>query len=366
MAVSGFGCSAQDAKTPFDESMPWGVYEKCTYSVTKYYVDGNDETPVATGTYVTEIDTAGELSTIKNSFDITYNNHDKTKAMDDSGRYALNAGLTDSYRASVECYRNTLIPNKANKTFNIAQRPLIDDKMPSKEWICDSEAADDVEDGAELFKYTFPSTVTSIYYSDPRGYAYDCDYTANKAVLTTEKASMQNNTRVYKKVKKNITPANNARFDNEQLNYVVRAISNIKSKGSAVFYLSNFYDSYINGSYVRHTINVSCAEKTKDVILKLDPRKFLLSDNEGELDVSNNSYKVACIDAGIGLTNTNTAGPQISMLITSPSVTVTQRSNSEKSKKLIVEMTYVEYSMQGAKLAYKTVYTLTDYTTSKN
>jgi hypothetical protein len=356
-AAVGFGCSGGDVKVSFDEKMPWDVQETCTYDVKKIYVGGKEETVVATGKYVTELTTTGEESSIVNTFELKYTDSDKAESVDETGRIVKNKGLTDTYVGKAKFYRNTLVPVSAEKTFNLAQRPLCDGEAPKK-----NESSD------ENVNYTL-TLPANPKYADPRGYSYTVDYKENKAVLSTDSGETSANgdgtyTRAYKKVNKNISVESTTRFDNEQLNYVVRALSNVKKKGSATFYLSNIFDSYIRGEYVRYTMSMSCAEKNVSVTPNLSPEKFLLTDSEGALDPTDGKYSVQCVQASVGISS-STPGPAISMLITDPSITVRQRNNNAETKKLILEMTYTEYSPISVNVSYKTIYTLTDYTTEK-
>ena len=216
-AAVGFGCSGGDAKVSFDEKMPWDVQETCTYDVKKVYVGGNDEIVVATGKYVTEVTTTGEESYIANSFELTYNDSDQAESVDETGRIVKNKGLTDSFVSTAKFSRNTLVPIEAEKTFSLAQRPL-----------CDGEAPKKIESTDENVNYTL-KLPANVKYADPRGYSYSVKYNENKATLATDSGETTQNgdgtyTRTYKKINKDISVASNTRFDNEQLNYVVRAL----------------------------------------------------------------------------------------------------------------------------------------------
>lgn len=367
-ALSAFGCSAGDATVSFDSDKPWKAsgYEVCEYEVKKVYVGGSDEIVVAEGTYTTTLapsTASNDYYTVKNDFRITYNDNEHTETMDETGKMAINKGLTDTYSSEVTFRKDSMVPIAAKKSFNIAQRPLFDDEngLPAAM----PERTDNPAEGV-LFRYEMPSGAR---YSDPRGYSYEVDYAASKASLTTEKGetnkvSADGNTyynRDYKAVNFACDVKNNTRFDNEQLNYIVRAMSNTKKKSSGTFYLSNIYDSYVRGGYVRYTMGLSCADKTKPV--DMDASVFYIKDGETPLEATDGKYSVPCVNATVSVSS-STPGPGISMLITDPSIDIAQKGNeSFLMKKLIVEMRYTEYSPTSARRAYETVYTLKNYKT---
>lgn len=359
-AATAFGCSASDINVSFDEVKPWqnSTYEYCEYTVVKTHVESGEA--VATGKYTTELSTLGDETTVKNTFTITYNNHEKTKTVDETGRYVLNAGLTDGYTSTVKFNSSSLAPGYAEKKFSIAQRPLTDGEMP--------ERTESPSEGV-LFGYTLDSGVK---YGDPRGYSYTVDYSNNTAQLITEKGTTTQKDgkyiRSYEQVKHDVSVAANTRFDNEQLPFVVRALTGMRKEGSATFYLSNIYDSYLSGEYKRYTMSLSCEKKGTDFTFNPSAEKFLVTDAEGERPIDDNKkYTVPCVDAQVMVSATK-SGPPIRLLITDPSVIISQRDMNQPGQdptvttgKVILQMVYTEYSLTSAKINYRTEYTLTDY-----
>lgn len=361
LALTATGCSGGDVTPSFDAEKPWQQpgYEYCEYEVQKIYVGGTEDVVVAEGTYTNEIRTTGDNSTVKNTFRLTYGTAPETVILTEAGQYGVHTSLTDSYEAEATFKRDSLVPVSASKNFKLAQRPL-----------CDDSNGNVLPLGESAESYTLPSPVK---YSDPRSYSYTVDYAANTAhFVTTEGTTTKNTendattyTRNYATVEKDFNLSNNTRFDNEQLHYLVRALSNTKKKGSATFYLSNIYDSYLTGSYKRYTMSLSCADKTTDFTPQIDPEKFEMSDAEGELTKTEDGwYNVPCVQASVSL-SAEQSGPPIALLVTDPSVTVAQKSQPDiKTNKVVVQITYTEYSPRNAKVAYKTVYTLRDYRTT--
>ena len=373
---SGSGCSCGSGEnTPdFDATLPWEQIdngtETCTYSVTKSYVQSKSgDVPIATGSYVTKISTDpsnSKNSVVSNAFDITYNQSSHTKTLAETGQYVINAGLTDSYTGSAVFNKDTLVPTSADKTFSLAQRPLCDSDVNGVPAGL-PERIEEPEEGV-LYRYVLNK---SVKYGDPRGYSYEANYETNKTKFSTTKGSTKEvkngDSKVYYRDYKNVTKSNiklknDASFDNEQINYVVRALKSIKKKGSDTIYLTNIFDSYNTGSYVRYTMSVSCAENTKKVTLALDPSKYVIKDSEKEFEPNEDGkVTVPCLEVSVGISGAK-SGPAIKFLITAPSVTVAMKGTPNmKMKKLIVRMTYSEYSPKDVKLAYKTVYELSDY-----
>ena len=365
------GCGTSDSAPTFDAVLPWGTAntETCSYSVVKSYIpSGGDRVTVATGSYETALVTIGSDTTVKNSFNITYNDDEHTKILAETGSYVINAGKTDSYSGGAVFDKDTLVPKSGNKSFTIAQRPLCDDDNGLPE--TPSSRIDAPAEGV-LYRYVLNNAVK---YGDPRGYEYTADYVTKSTTYSTTKGTTKKVTegdstvyhRDYSAVTKdNIKLRNDISYDNEQLNYVVRALANLKAKGSATIYLTNIFDSYLRNSYVRYTMTVSCAEKTKKVALSLDPGKYVIADAEKEFepDEEDGKITVPCVEVTVSISGNN-AGPAIKFLVTDPSVTFAEVGDSaKKTKKLIVQMTYSEYSPQNVNLAYETVYTLSDYTT---
>ena len=370
--LSSTGCGTSDSAPTFDAVLPWGTAntETCTYSVVKSYIPSKgDKIPVATGRYETALVTIGGDTTVRNNFRITYNDDSHTKTLAETGSYVINAGMTDSYSGSAVFDKDTLVPKSGNKTFSIAQRPLCDDENGLPENLSSSSRIDAPEEGV-LYRYVLNNAVK---YGDPRGYSYTADYATMATTYSTTKGTTKKVTegdatvynRDYTSVEKNnIKLKNDVRYDNEQLNYVVRALTNIKAKGAATIYLTNIVDSYLRNTYVRYTMTVSCADKTQKATLALDASKYIIADAEKEFEPDEDgNITVPCVEVTVGISGNN-AGPAIKFLVTDPSVTFAEIGDSaKKTKKLIVQMTYSEYSPQNVNLAYETVYTLTDYTT---
>lgn len=363
------GCGTTESAPKFDAALPWAQSnnETCTYSISKSYIPSKgDKVEVASGTYVTALSTLGDETTVRNSFDITYNDNEHTKVLAETGSYVINANLSDSYSGGTTFNKDTLVPIKGDKTFTLAQRPLCDDENGFPAAM--SSRIDNPEDGV-IYRYVLPG---SVKYGDPRGYSYTADYNSNATTFSTTKGTTktikEGDATVYNRdyaavEKSNLKLKNGVRYDNEQLNYVVRALQNIKAKGSATIYLTNIYDSYLNNSYVRYTMTVSCADKTKKATLSLDASKYVISDAEVEFEPDEDGkITVPCVEVTVAISS-STAGPGIKFLITDPSVTITERDSTKKMKKLVVKMTYSEYSPKDVNLAYETVYTLTDYST---
>ena len=362
-ALAAVGCSKGDSTVSFDDAMPWANleignpnYEYTEYKIERLYVGGKEDVLVAEGKYTSELDRGGDNTTVKNTFELTYNDNEYTAYKNERGDILRNAGLTDRYQSEVTFSNDTLTPLHAQKTQTVAQRPLTDDAMPDAQLT-------DLPEGA-VARYTLPAQVK---YADPRSYAYDADYTADKVHFTTTVGTTTQDKdngvyyRDYYEDPKDYTIKNNTRYDNEQLAYVVRAMSECKRKGSGTFYLSNFYDSYVNDKYVRYKMSLSCADKNTSTTLSLDPAQIVISDAEGKVDTEDGKYTISCVQASVSISS-STSGPAISLLVTDPSYTIAQTDSQGRcTTKVVVQMTFTEYSYSSAKVNYRTVYTLTSF-----
>ena len=357
-AFTGTGCSATDARVSFDAEKPWqqAGYERCEYEIQKIFVGGGEDIVVAQGSYISELSTLGDDTTVTNEFTLTYSDKAEATSMSETGRLIQNRGLTDASTAEVVFKKDSLVPVSAERKHTVAQRPLCaGDDGPV--------LGEKTENADGTYSYTLPAALS---YADPRGYTYTADYEKNTAKLTTTegntaKISDTEYRRTYTPVEKNFTIANNTRFDNEQLAHLVRALEGTRREGSAAFYLSNFYDSYIRGEYIRYAMSLSCAEKHQNVTLDLSPDAVVFSDSEGELEHADGKYTVPCVQASVSISS-STPGPAVSMLITDPNITVAERSNTAvTTKKLLVQMTFTEYSYGSAGVNYRTIYTLKNY-----
>ncbi|MDE7395629.1 MAG: hypothetical protein K2M95_05895 [Clostridiales bacterium] len=369
LTASLFGCNGGDVSVAFTEVKPWEYagYEKCTYEIKRIYTAGGGETTVATGTYVTELSTVGDETTVHNTFTLTYNDDAHADTTDLSGKTVRNKNMTDAYVSSAVFKRDSLVPVKtATKSFAIAQRKLNDGEMTRE---------DNPQEG---ISYRYAMHTTDVY-GDPRGYEYEINYDTNES---TYKTTVGNTVQIdgayyrnYTEDVKSYTVGSGTRFDNEQLPYLVRALSNLKTKGTATFYLTNMADSYLQNAYVRHTMGLSCADKTTSFTLSA-PGGYILRNKEGELNKSElGEYSVPCIKASVGL-NSSKPGPDIQMLISDPSIFFVRSQAYESdpagsdqalqaTNRVILQMTYTEYALSAARVAYKTVYTLKDYTTKR-
>lgn len=384
LTASLFGCNAGDVSVSFGESKPWGngsfAYEKCEYEIKRVYTGGGSDVTVAEGTYVTELDSNQEGVHIKNSFSLTYNGENAADSYDLSGAKVRNKNLTDTYASEAYFKKDTLTPyGTATKKYNLAQRPLNDGEMGARE-----------EAPAEGIAYRYPMAVEAVKYGDPQGYEYTIDYDTNKSSITMytgSTAAAESGDypyyRNYKANTKNFTIGSGTRFDNEQLPYIVRAISGMYKKGSATFYLTNMVDSYVQDSYVRHTMGLSCAEKNTSFTLPVIDG-ILLRNKETELAKNEKGeYSVPCVNASVSLSDEK-SGPPINMLISDPSIGFVRKDLYDQeladaeadgrepdlsdtklltTNRVILQMTYTEYALSSAKVAYKTIYTLKSYTT---
>ncbi len=357
-AFTAAGCSGGDVSVSFDESMPWAdaAYEYTEYKIERQYVGGNQDVTVAEGTYTSELKRGAEQTTLTNRFKLTYLDEEHAAYINERGEKLLNAGLTDTYEGTVTFLNDSLAPVSASKTQNVAQRPLTDN-MPA------DAQTEGLPDGV-LSRYLLP---TAVKYADPRGYAYQADYTADTVHFTTTSGvtteDKENNRycRDYYAVEKDYAIKGNTRYDNEQLAYVVRAMTGCKRKGSGTFYLSNFYDSFVNDKYIRYTMNLDCADKNASTTLELSPEKVYLEDAEGRVEAEGGKYTIPCVQATVSISSA-TPGPAVSLLVTDPIYTLAQsQTPTIKTSKVVVQMTFTEYAYSSAKVNYRTVYTLTEF-----
>ena len=115
-------------------------------------------------------------------------------------------------------------------------------------------------------------------------------------------------------------------------------------------------------------MSLSCEKKGTDFTFGPSAEKFLVTDAEGERPIDDNKkYTVPCVDAQVMVSATK-SGPPIRLLITDPSVIISQRDMNQPGQdptvttgKVILQMVYTEYSLTSAKINYRTEYTLTDY-----
>ncbi len=361
MAAVGAGCSAGDARVNFDADKPWSNYETSTYKIERFFMDGETRVKtVAEGTYVSTLRSDTDKTTVKNEFTLAYNDEPETTVMDERGNLMVNKGLTDKFNGEVTFANDSLAPVSAARNTNfsstenygLAQRPLNDSELPALQ-----ESSD--EGASHFFNLS-----SGVKYSDPRGYSYTVDYEQNKAKYSTTSGSTSSDfVRTYKNVNTEISLAGNTRFENEQLNYVVRALSAINREGNATFYLASIHDSYARGDYVRYTMNVSCDKNHSTVDVSLPGElKFVNPENQEIEKSENGKYSLPCVKATVSVSS-ETPGPGIKFYVTDPSITVIGK-NNVKTKKLITQIVFTEYAVTSAKLAYETVYTLIDYTNS--
>lgn len=377
-AAVGIGCGGGDVTVSFSP-LPWAntelgdpLQEETVYKVERIYVGGKTDIVVAEGEYksVLRPGKSGE-SVITNEFTLTYNDDPHTSWTDSAGARVISRGCTDSYTATVVCNSDNLSPVSAVKEQNVEQRALClvnDVPFTPVEKITEALPED------VAFRYELPEKQR---YADPRGYSYAANYTEGTVAFTTTEGTTDKQNgkyyRDYKAVENTYNIKNNTRYDNEQLNYVVRALSGCKRKGSGTFYLSNFYDTYTRDKYVRHTMKLSCQSKTADTTLELDPALITVCGVDGDLnkidkdganDASNidttAKYTVPCVQASVSLSSSS-SGPSIEMLITDPAYTVAQRTSPNvRTNKLLVRMQYTEYGYS-AKREFITVYTLKSF-----
>ena len=363
-----FGCSGGDVSVAFSAVKPWEYagYEKCTYEVKRVYTADGGETVVADGTYTTELTTSGDLTSVTNKFELQYNENAHANNVDLTGRTVRNKNMKDSYESTAIFRKDSMVPvGIATKTFDIGQRPLTDGTMGARE--------NNPKEGV-AYRYEMDGADK---YGDPQGDTYTINYDTNESSITTTVGSTVQEDGVYYRnyveKTKSFTLGSGTRYDNEQLPYLVRALANMQVKGSATFYLTNMADSYVRDAYVRHTMSLSCANKTTAVSLEAF-NDYLLYNKEGELNKNDfNEYSVPCVRASVGLSDAK-SGPAIELLISDPSIFFVRSdkyfANPEGSaqelfatNRVIMSMTYTEYALSAARVAYKTIYTLVDYTT---
>lgn len=372
-AFGAVGCKAGDVTVSFDAQPPWAItenglplYEKTVYSVQRLYVGSKEDVVIAEGTYESELIMGGEETTVTNKFSLTYNDDPHASYANETGALLCNAGLTDAYQSEVRFKNESLTPVYAQKTQSVAQRPLCND-ADGNPYLPQATLSDDE---SVVCRYVLPAQQR---YADPRGYSYTADYVAGKAAFSTTVASTTQNKsdntyiRDYRVENKEYEIAGNTRYDNEQLAYVVRAMTGCKKGGSGTFYLTNFYDSYVKNKYVRYTMSLSCGSKNASVSLNLDPAAIRIADAEGELLHEDGVYTVDCVQASVSISS-STPGPSVSLLYTDPSYKIAQRNTvtAERSDgiattKVLVQMTFTEYSYSSAKVNYRTVYTLQSF-----
>ncbi len=359
MAVAAAGCSATDIKISFDTNKPWGLLESSRYDITRSYVAGKEPVVVAEGTYTSTIDAQGANATVKNHFELNYN--DVTSVPDQvntSWQFVKNQNLTDTYDGEVTFSKDSLSPVSASKTSYVAQRPLNDDALPEPQFA----SAEKTDLFFDEYKYILDKKVK---YGDPRSYKYTADYLSNKALFTTTtvKTDKNKNTgkyeRTYTPVNKDIKVADNTRYDNEQLNCVVRALQNIKSGGSASVYVSSIVDSYDRGEYVRFTLSVSCSSGERKKV-KISSSEFIVKDGDETIEPdSDGYYTLTCLETTLSITS-DKSGPAIKMWITDPGYRIiSAERESAQTSKLIVEIILTEYT--STTKTYETVYTLNGY-----
>ncbi len=338
-------CSKAELSVSFDdEKLPWeiaGGYEKCSYEVKKYAraLQGDnyiDKTEVASGTFTQELSTESGITTLTSLLTITYADTDAANSSVASGNLVINRNKTDQIFTVV--------------TFNEGLSPL----SSIKEVVCEQREG---ENQPLAFRSAINYEANEKTFTFPHS-AQEITVPANRMSIT-----YGDKTKTYKAQGGN-------RYDNEQLFYVVRAMKNLKAKGSQSFYLSNPFDSYVNSKATVYTMNMTGAEKTVSIklptvfnsysIIKNDKNNTPLAPNE------QGDREIPCVNASIAISS-NTSGPAIRLYYTDPSYSFFATAQSAaKTNKILMRIVQTEYDYLNAKEAFRTEYNLTNYSTTRS
>lgn len=333
----GFGCAAPAVIYTFDEDKPWGkneAYEKCVYDIEivervrsgKETVNGD---VLARGTAVFELKQEPKgnnefRTTLKLTHTVTYEDIEKAGA---------DRGLTDTLESEVVFTTDGCAPISSYKKEIYAPRKNGD------------------------------GNYTKVY-----DYEASADYEQRKAVLKKNKAVSEDGTvsEEYESVKEFDLLSGTQSFDNEQLYYLVRALTNTTPKGSQTVSISNLYEIPDNidkkGKYKNIGVNVSTAEELSVITLNSKYAANYLSPAE------NGSYDVNCMHTTLSRNDTY-SGPAFTMYLTEPATKFERKDASgavvTSTSKVIVRMVRVNYNLSTREEGTNIVYTLSDYTTEK-
>lgn len=330
-AFSFAACSAGDVSVAFDDgNLPWytgGGYEKVVYTVKKYSrTQVNKATVdaelVAEGKIIQTLETtiSGEnrTMTLTSEGRLSYLDTDAANSTDERGLAVVNRGMTDRYTSVV--------------TFNQALSPL----TSTKTMTCDKRPEDSVQ---------------------PYSYNWTADYTQN--TMTVQRGDEQAQTYAM---------AGGTKYDDQQINYLVRAMSGVAKSGSGTFYLVNPYDSLVAEGYRRHTMRLSCAADATPIALSdyFTQNAFIISDKEGALSVdSENKYNINCVEATVSI-NSENSGPAIKMFFADPDYTFARANTSSvTTRKLLIRTVTTEYHVAQAAEAFRVVTDLDKYSTTR-
>lgn len=299
MAFSMSACTTQSITVSFDQERPWhdgaSSYEQLNYTVAVYDTTNgtadDKRVLIADGTtsYTLEENTRQNgstwYSTLNTDFTLTYN--DKASETD--------KGKTDTVTSSVEFNNDSLSASKMQKTVTLAERT-----------------------GVENLSYSLTS-----------------DYFNATASQT------------FKGKDSSLSLNHGTHYDNEMIFHLARATALDKGSGT-YFYLTNVFDSFLNGSSTTYTMYVSCNEAFSDIAVGDWIQPLVVEEEEENTDDETQTqdetdeqtpYTVPCYKASVSI-NAEKSGQPYVVYYSSKAI----KSNDKTHKKVPLKITYAEYS----------------------
>lgn len=140
-------------------------------------------------------------------------------------------------------------------------------------------------------------------------------------------------------------------YDNEELFFVIRSMTDLKTGASLSVYITNGYEMFNQNKFFTYLISVVCGSSTVNVKMN-DTITAKFSDEK--LAVNEDEKLVPCILANAYINDKNRGAPIILYYAANPF-------DSPNTGFCLMKMETSEYNSDTRSLAYKTTYELTDY-----
>ncbi|MCL2797853.1 MAG: hypothetical protein FWD58_07360 [Firmicutes bacterium] len=358
-------CAGGAAATPFSSEKPWGMfatyaYERCEYSV-KVYARAKVDGKWTDGGLLTTEDsrfcqTLNASGTGKNAVATV----DSTLLIEwlDNAAAAENAGKADKVSSTVTFSTVTMAPVNSQKTAEFATRKDADGKD----------------------------------YNNSYTLAVDYDKLAGQIEFTQKKDADATKSHP---VKKDIPIKPGAKFDNEQLFYLLRAYKSLVPGGSASFNVANPVENYARADSGLFSMSATAHEPSnayrylpvgdyfKDFIYDVDvggtPIPSLALETEpkaedppknkiwGDYALEGDAFAVKCMPVLLRLSETE-PGPAHIIHFTDPGLMFKTGADGIATSKLIVRYEYTVYDLSNGATGdeqFRYEYTLIDYSTRR-
>ena len=141
-------------------------------------------------------------------------------------------------------------------------------------------------------------------------------------------------------------------YDNEQLFYVIRAMSDLKTGAAMNMYLTNIYEIFNQNKFFTYLINVACGSDT--VSLKTNDKIASLFNPDDLVDMDGGKG-VDCLLVNAYINGKDRGVPFVLYYSSKPFA-------SPATSNILMKMETSEYNSTSRAIANKTVYELIDYT----